>query len=241
MGIFHFNYMNGKVIIVTAASRGIGRACAIRLAEQGCKLSLMSRSGQVGEVLPGSESQVTIGDVGKLEDLEKLVAHTMSKFGKVDGVVNNTGHTAKGDLISISDQEWQRAFENIFLNIVRMARLITPIIIRQGAGSIVNISSFAAKEPSLEFPTSSVIRATLSNYAKLFATRYGHGKIRMNNVLPGFVDSHPVDSDIIKTIPMGRPAKTGEIANLVAFLISDESSYINGQSIVIDGGLNKSL
>ncbi|HEX9649546.1 MAG TPA: SDR family oxidoreductase [Cyclobacteriaceae bacterium] len=233
--------MNEKVIIVTAASKGIGRACAIKLAEQGCKLSLMSRSEEISEVLPGKDFQATIGDVGKLEDLEKLVAHTMSKFGRVDGVVNNTGHTAKGDLISISDQEWQQAFEIAFLNTVRMARLVTPLIQRQGTGSIVNISSFAAKEPSLLFPTSSVIRAALSNYAKLYATRFGHRKIRMNNVLPGYVDSYPLDKETIKTIPMGRPAKTEEIANLVAFLISDESSYINGQSVVIDGGLNKSF
>lgn len=233
--------MSEKVLIITAASKGIGKACAQKLAESGYRLSLMSRSEDIHKSISGENILSLQGDLMNKDDLEKLVSSTLQKFNRIDGIVINTGHTAKGELLEISDEEWLKGFELAFLNTVRLARMVTPELRKQGGGSIVNISSFAAKEPNLSFPVSSVVRASLSSYTKLFATRFGKDKIRMNNVLPGFVDSYPVTSEILETIPMSRPAKTSEIANLVAFLLSEESTYINGQSIIIDGGLTKSI
>jgi len=230
-----------KVVIVTAASRGIGKACAIKLYNEGCLLSLMSRSDEIKTVAEHCHASFMQGDISNSADLEKLVQQTVVKFGRIDAVINNTGLTPKGSLEKISDEDWLKGFELAFLNVTRMAKLVLPIMLKQSAGSFVNISSFAAKEPSLQFPVSSVVRAGLGSYAKLFAARFSKFNIRMNNILPGWVESYPVDESTLKTIPAGRPANPSEIGNLASFLISDEASYINGQSILIDGGLTKSF
>lgn len=230
-----------KVVIITAASRGIGKACALKLYHEGCTLSLMSRSEAIIEVAEYCNASYLQGDISKPRDLEKLVQQTISKFGRIDGVINNTGHTPKGTLEKLTDEDWNKGFELAFLNVTRMAKLVLPHMLKLNAGSIVNISSFAAKEPSLQFPVSSVVRAGLGSYTKLFSSRFSKFNIRMNNILPGWVESYPVDENTMKTIPAGRPANPTEIGNLASFLISDEASYINGQSILIDGGLTKSF
>ena len=154
---------------------------------------------------------------------------------------SNTGHPARGDLLELTDSDWIAGFDLVFLNVVRMARLVAPLMEKQGGGSIVNISTLGALEPSLSFPISSSIRAGLGAFTKLFADRYGEAGVRMNNVLPGFVDSYEVSEDLRETIPMKREATVGEIAKTVAFLVSGDASYITGQSIRVDGGQGRSL
>ncbi len=228
-----------KVAIVTAGSKGIGEACARRLAKDGFDVVIMARSKNVRQVALEIKGKAFIGSVTSTGDLSDLVDFTMESFGRIDVVVNNTGHAARGELLELSDEDWMDGVGMYFLNVVRMARLVTPVMELQESGCFVNISSFAALEPSLDFPVSSSIRAALANYAKLYATRYSGRGIRMNNVLSGFVDSYPVDQSIRSQIPMGREAATHEIAAVVSFLASGDSSYITGENIKVDGGLSK--
>ena len=165
----------------------------------------------------------------------------MSTFGRIDAVVNNTGHPPKGDLLSISDADWHLGMDLLLLNVVRMARLVTPIMDGQGGGSIVNISKYAAFEPDLAFPVSSSLRAALADFTKLYADRYASSGIRMNNVLPGFTESYPENAANVARIPMGRYGHIDEIAAAVAFLVSKEAGYVTGQNLRVDGGLSRSI
>ena len=132
-------------------------------------------------------------------------------------------------------------FELLFLNVVRMSRYVTPTMEKNGGGSIINISSSAALEPSLDYPVSSAIRAALGGYVRLYSDKYAAEGIRMNNVLPGFIDNYPVEEHIMAKIPTERAGTVEEIAGVISFLASDDSSYVNGENIKVDGGLSRSI
>ena len=229
--------MKHKVAIVTAASKGMGAAAARVLSADGYKLVLMSRTKAIYEIADELSARPLMGSIDQPRDLERATSLAYEKYGRVDVVVNNTGHAAKGDLLAISDQEWAQGFELLLMNVIRMARLVAPLMKAQGGGSIVNISTFAAKDPSLNFPVSSVARAALSAYTKIFSKEYGAFKVRMNNILPGYISSYPADEATVNDIPMLRQGTPEEVGDLVAFLASDKSAYITGQDILIDGGL----
>lgn len=229
-----------KVAIVTAASQGMGAACARALAAQGYRLVLMSRSTGATALAKQLGGVGLQGSVTEPADLEKLVALAMNEYGRVDAVVNNTGHAASGDLLGLSDADWHAALDLLLLNVVRMARLVTPIFERQGQGAMVNISTYGAHEPTPAYPLSSAIRAALSNFTKMYASRYAAANIRMNNILPGFIDSFPIEDAVRAMIPMARAGRVEEIAATVAFLLSPGGGYITGQNILVEGGLAKS-
>ncbi|WP_435360583.1 SDR family oxidoreductase [Haloarchaeobius sp. DFWS5] len=230
-----------KVAVVTAAGSGIGEACARKLDEDGYTPVLLSRSGSAVDVATELGGDGFEGSVTNPDDLAALVEATYERYGRIDAVVNNTGHPASGDLLDLSDEEWHEGLNLVLLNTVRMARLVTPIMREQDGGAFVNISTFSAFEPSSSFPVSSVLRAGLGSFTKLYADRYAADGIRMNTVQPGFVDSYDIDEETRDRIPMGRRGRTGEIAETVAYLLSPASSYITGQNIRVDGGLTKSL
>lgn len=233
--------MNNKVAIITAAGKGIGAAIATELRATGYRVSLLSNSEGALKLAEKLEGIGLTGSVTAPADLEKLVQYTMEKYGRIDAVVNNTGHPPKGELLDISDADWHLGLDLLILNVVRMARLVTPIFLQQGGGAIVNVSTFAAFEPELGFPVSSSLRSGLASFTKLYANRYAHLGIRMNNILPGYMDNYPESEANLAKIPMKRYGAVAEIAKTVRFLLSDDAGYITGQNIRADGGITRSI
>lgn len=233
--------MTKKVALVTAASQGIGAACAKALKEDGYHLVVMSRSEKIYDLGKKLDADTVRGSVTKKEDLTNLVDKALSVQGRIDVVVNNTGHPPKGLLPELTDEQWYEGMDLLLLNVIRISRLVLPVMRKQNKGSIINISSFTAFEPNLSHPVSSVLRAALTNYTKLFANQYAEMGIRMNSVLPGYVESYEPDQSTLDRIPMKRPGTLRELADLVVFLASDKSGYITGQNIKMDGGLSRSM
>jgi len=219
----------------------MGAAIARRLAGAGYDLSLMSPSGKSVELAEELDGFGMAGSVTDVDDLGALVAGTLERFGRIDAVVNHTGHPPKGPLLEIPDEDWHVGLDLVMLNVVRMARLVTPVMLEQGSGAIVNISTFAIFEPSPVFPVSAALRAALAAFTKLYADEYAAAGIRMNNVLPGYIDSLPETEERVGAIPMGRYGTVDEIANTALFLLSADSSYITGQNLRVDGGLTRSV
>lgn len=233
--------MTDKVALITAAGSGMGAEIARKLAERGYGIGVLSSSGR-GESLASELGGVGVtGSNENPADLETLVHRTMDQFGRIDAVINSAGHGPKGEILSITDDEWRTAMDVYLLNVIRIARVVTPIMQSQGGGVIVNISTFAAFEPEPAFPTSAAMRAALAAFTKLFADEYASENIRMNNLLPGFIDSLPEKQEFRDRIPMGRYGTTQEIAETVAFLVSDGAAYITGQNIRVDGGITRSV
>jgi len=233
--------LNEHVAIITASGKGMGAACAKELAARQCKVVLMSPSGAALELAATLGGVGMNGSVTEPNDLDALISLAMDTYGRVDAVVNNTGHPKKGPLLELTDEDWRAGVDLILMSVIRMARLVTPIMQRQGGGALVNISTFAAFEPFERFPISATVRAALGSFTKLFADTHAKDNIRMNSVLPGFINSFPEDAEITKSIPMGRYGTVEEIAKTVAFLLSPDAGYITGQNIRVDGGITRSV
>lgn len=230
-----------KVAIITAGGSGMGAEAARRLAADGFRVAILSSSGK-GEALAAELGGIGVtGSNQSVEGLQRLVDTVMQQWGRVDVLVNSAGHGPRAPILELSDDDWHRGMEVYFLNVVRPTRLLTPIMQRQGGGAIINISTFAAFEPDPAFPTSGVFRAGLAAFTKLFADRYAAENIRMNNVLPGFIDSLPEKEEFRNRIPMERYGKSEEIAATVAFLASEGAGYITGQNLRVDGGITRSV
>jgi NAD(P)-dependent dehydrogenase (short-subunit alcohol dehydrogenase family) len=230
-----------RVAVITAGGSGMGAGAARKLAADGFRIAILSSLGK-GQAL--AEELGGFGVTGSNqsnEDLARLIDGTVERWGRIDALVNSAGHGPKGALLDLTDDDWQRGMEVYFLNVVRPTRLVTPVMQRQKSGVIVNISTFAAFEPDPVFPTSGVFRAGLAAFTKLYADRYAAENIRMNNVLPGFIDSLPEKAEFRERIPLRRYGKTREIADVIAFLASDGATYITGQNIRVDGGVTRSV
>ncbi len=229
------------VALFTAAGSGIGAAAARKLAGEGWRVAILSPSGRGAALASELGGWGLSGSNLVPDDLQALVDGALQRWGRIDAVVNSAGHGPKGELLQISDADWQLGMEVYLLNVVRMARLVTPAMQQRKSGAIVNVSTYAAFEPEAAFPTSGVFRSGLAAFTKLYADQYAADGLRMNNVLPGFIDSLPEKAERRERIPMGRYGSAGEVAELIAFLASPRSSYITGQNIRIDGGLTRSV
>lgn len=233
--------MASKTAVITAGGSGMGADAARRLAAEGFNIAILSSSGK-GEALAEELGGVGVtGSNRSAADIQKLADLAMARWGRVDVLVNSAGHGPKGPVLEISDDDWHLGMEVYLLNVVRPTRIVAPIMAAQGGGAIVNISTFAAFEPDPLFPTSGVFRAALAGFTKLFADKYAADNIRMNNVLPGFIDSLPETEDRRARIPMGRYGKASEVSSLIAYLTSEEAAYMTGQNLRIDGGLTHAV
>lgn len=230
-----------KVAIITAGGSGMGAAAARRLAADGFKVAILSSSGK-GEALAKDLGGLGVtGSNQSNDDLKRLVDETLSAYGRIDVLVNSAGHGPRAPLLEITDEDWAKGMETYFLNVVRPARLVTPVMQKQKGGTIINISTAWVFEPSPMFPTSAVFRAGLASFTKLFADTYAPDNVRMNNVLPGWIDSLPATDERRQSVPMGRYGKSEEVAATVSFLASEGAGYITGQNIRVDGGLMRSV
>ena len=225
-----------KVALITAGGSGMGADAARRLKADGFEVAILSSSGK-GEALAKELGGVGVTGSNLVDaDLKALVDKAMEAWGRIDVLVNSAGHGPKGDILEISDDDWHLGLEYYLMNVIRPSRLVAPIMAAQGGGSIINISTFAAFEPDPLFPTSGVFRAGLASFTKLFANKFAAQNVRMNNVLPGFIDSLPETEDRKARIPMGRYGDAAEVSSMISYL-AGEGTYVTGQNWRIDGGL----
>ena len=230
-----------KVAIITAGGSGMGAAAAKRLAQDGFKVGILSSSGKGEELARDLGGTGVTGSNQSVADLQRLVDAVIEKWGRIDVLVNSAGHGPRKQILELTDEDWQAGMETYFLNVVRPARLVTPYMQRQGGGSVINISTAWAFEPSDLFPTSAVFRAGLASFSKIFADTYASDNIRINNVLPGWIDSLPATEQRRESVPMKRYGTSDEIAAVISFLASDGAAYITGQNIKVDGGSTRSV
>lgn len=230
-----------KVAIIVAGGSGMGAAAAEKLASDGYKVAVLSSSGK-GEAL--AERLGGLGVTGSnqsVADLQKLVDQTLARWGRIDVLVNSAGHGPRAPILALTDEQWQLGMETYFLNVVRATRLVTPIMQKQGGGSIINISSAWTFEPTDMFPTSAVFRAGLASFTKIFADAYAADNIRINNVLPGWIDSLPKTDERRDSVPLQRYGTSEEVAATIAFLASPGAAYITAQNIRVDGGVTRNV
>ncbi|MFG1378467.1 SDR family oxidoreductase [Xanthobacter autotrophicus] len=230
-----------KVALVTAGGSGMGAEAARRLAGDGFKVGIMSSSGK-GEALAQDLGGFGLtGSNQSNDDLKRLVDEALERWGRIDVLVNSAGHGPRAPVLEISDDQWHTGLDVYLMNVIRPTRLVTPIMQVQKSGAIINISSAWAFEPTAMFPTSAVFRAGLAAFTKIFADTYAPDNVRMNNVLPGWIDSLPATEERRQGVPMQRYGTSHEIAATVAFLASDGAGYITGQNLRVDGGLTRSI
>ncbi|MDN5789170.1 SDR family oxidoreductase [Pseudorhodobacter sp.] len=230
-----------KVALITAGGSGMGAGAARSLAEAGYSVAILSSSGK-GEALAAELGGVGVtGSNQSVGDLQRLVDGAMARWGRIDVLVNSAGHGPRAPLLELSDDDWHKGMDVYLLNVIRPVRLVTPIMQAQGGGAIINISTAWVFEPAAMFPTSAVARAGLASFTKLYADQYAAENIRMNNVLPGWIDSLPKTDDRALTVPMKRYGTVEEIGKTVAFLASEGAGYITGQNLRVDGGLMRSV
>jgi NAD(P)-dependent dehydrogenase (short-subunit alcohol dehydrogenase family) len=233
--------MVNKVAVVTAGGSGMGAAAAHKLRQDGFEIAVLSSSGK-GESLAREMNGIGVtGSNRSNEDLKRLVELTMDRWGRIDVLVNSAGHGPRAPLLELTDEQWHTGLDVYLMNVIRPVRLVTPVMVKQKRGVIVNISTAWAFEPSAMFPTSAVFRSGLAAFTKIFADEYAADNVRMNNVLPGWIDSLPATEERRQSVPMQRYGTSEEIAATISFLVSDGAAYITGQNIRVDGGLTRSV
>lgn len=254
--------LRGKVALVAGASQGIGRAVALGFAREGAKVSICARGEErlrdAEESIrreSGGEILAVAADVSRLEDIQRFVARTVEQFGRLDVVVTNAGGPPPGEFMKFTDEDWENAFRLNFLSAVRLTREAVPHMRKVGGGRVINISSYAVKEPIPGLVLSNGVRSGAIGLAKSLSRELAKDNILVNNVCPGRIDTdrarklnqaraerlkkpvEEIDREMAAEIPLGRYGTAEETANLIVFLGSDKARYITGTTIQIDGGL----
>ncbi|ATY84426.1 3-oxoacyl-ACP reductase [Kyrpidia spormannii] len=255
-----------KVAIVTAASKGLGRAVALELAQAGNDLVIASRDAQRIEetarwIRERSDVEVipVQADVTSAGDIEKVVRTAADRWGRVDILINNAGGPPAGTFEQFDDKAWYAAVDLNLMSVVRATRLVIPYMRLQGGGRIINLTSTSVKQPIPNLVLSNTVRAAVAGLTKTLSIELAPYNILVNNVAPGRIETdrvreldritaektgEPVD-EVRKRwegqIPLGRYGTPEEFAKVVAFLCSPAASYLTGLTISVDGGLTKSL
>ena len=233
--------MTEKVAVVVGGGSGMGAAAARKLASEGFRVAILSSSGK-GEALGNDLRGIGVtGSNQSSSDLERLIDLVTDRWGRIDALVNSAGHGPRAPVLELTDEQWHLGLDVYLMNVIRPTRLVAPIMARQKGGVIINISTAWVAEPSPMFPTSAVFRAGLAAFTKLFADEYAASNVRMNNVLPGWIDSLPEKDERRQSVPLQRYGSSEEIAATIAFLASEGAAYITGQNIRVDGGLMRSI
>lgn len=257
--------LKGKTALVFAASQGLGKAIAARLAEEGANVMIASRSEekliQVAEEISYLGSGQVLhktADVTKTQDIQDVIQYTVDKFGTIDILINNTGGPKAGNFLSLTDDDWKHAFELNLLSYIRIIREVVPVMKKSG-GRIVNIASSSIKEPIPGLILSNTFRTGIVGLTKTLASELAEEGILINTVAPGRiatdrvkeldtiraeklgVDVSEIEEEMRNQIPLKRYGQPEEFAKAVALFVSGANSYITGQSFLIDGGMVKSI
>jgi len=230
-----------KVALITAGGSSMGAAAARKLAADGYHVAILSSSGK-GEALAKELGGIGVTGSNLInKDVQRLVDSAMQQWGRIDALVNSAGHGLRAPILDITDEDWHKGLEVYFLSAVRAIRLVTPIMVTQGSGAIVNISTSWVTQPTAIFPTSTAFRASLGAFTKIFSDDYAAKGVRINNVLLGWIDSLPEVDERRESVPMRRYGTSEEVASTIAFLLSEAAGYITGQNIRVDGGVIRSV
>jgi 3-oxoacyl-[acyl-carrier protein] reductase len=258
--------LKDMVAIVGGASKGLGRACAQALAEEGCKLVICSRSGpdlekaaaEIGAAT-GCEVLAVAGDLDRYETIRDLVAATVERYGRLDILVNNSGGPPLAQAHAASEEQWATAVQRSLLYFSRMCREALPHLKRSGGGRIVNILASTVYQPIPNLALSGATRMGVVAFAKSLADEVGRDGILVNNVCPGSILTERMLSNVTarakqkgisleaavaeraEETAVGRIGEPKELAHLVAFLASPKASYITGTTVRVDGGLVRSV
>jgi len=258
--------VGGRVAMVAAASKGIGRAVALGLAEEGCRVSLCARGAEALEAarfelegLVGPQDVLAVrADVSRPEDLESWFRQTLDRFGTLDILVTNTGGPPAARFMELTDEQWLSGVESTLMNIVRLCRLAIPVMREKRWGRIIHLTSLVAKQPSDDLTISSTLRTGISALTRTLSNQVAGDGILVNAVLPGNtltdrqmhlatvrsqalgITPEEAMARTAATIPLGRMAEPREIADAVVYLASERASYITGVSLLVDGGVCQS-
>ena len=251
--------LNGRVTMIAAASKGLGKACALALAAEGCRVSISARNAETleatrAEVAQHAEALAVVGDVSSKADLERWHAETVKQFGHVDILITNTGGPPVNRFMELTEDQWQAGVESTLMNVIRMSRLVIPAMMERRWGRIIHLTSLVAKQPWEDLTISSTLRAGLSGLTKTMSNELGQHNITVNAILTGQImtdrQTHLAD---IRTkargisheeyfqqqtadIPLRRIGEPKEFGDVVAFLASERASFITGVSLPVDGG-----
>lgn len=254
--------LNNRVAMIAAASKGLGKACAIALAKEGCRTSIFARSAESLEKARAEideqahvEILTVAGDISSAADLEKWYRQTVQRFGQVDILVTNTGGPPIKRFQELTDDQWQAGVESTLMNVVRLSRFVIPGMQAKRWGRIIHLTSLVAKQPVDELTISSTLRAGLSGLTKTMANQLGPDNITVNAILTGHIltDRQYAIAEVrtkergitheqyfaqaSAEIPLRRLGEPREVGEVVTFLASERASYISGVSLQIDGGL----
>ena len=253
--------LKDKVALVAAASHGLGRASAFALAQEGAHLVICSRKEEnvkkTAEEIRAKTGATVISvaaDVSRKEDIRRFVQTAIREFGTVHVLVNNAGGPPTGQILSMPEEEWEKGIQLTLMSVIRLVREVLPFMVKQHWGRIISIVSIAAKQPINELLISSTLRPGILGLSKVLSNQYAKDNVTVNTVCPGLILTRRQEElsvsraadrkmtleeylvDNAKAIPAGRLGTPEEIGNVVAFLASEQASYINGANLLVDGG-----